>query len=139
VSLGHPFQFQRLSRIGSVTARHSSTGRQPNFAALNRGCHLYLAGRPSRWALAHILVIVSHLTKPLPTVIGSVHSAYRSQFPALNSPSFRYFVMAALRSRCGHYIFTLFLSLYLFSSPNLSGRRLDVYHTSTHGVVLARI
>jgi len=23
---------------------------------------------------------------------------------------------------------------YLFSSPNLSGRRLDVYHTSTHGV-----
>ena len=28
--------------------------RQPNFAALNRGRHLYLAGRPSRWALAHI-------------------------------------------------------------------------------------
>jgi len=25
-------------------------------AALNRGCHLYSAGRPSRWALAHILV-----------------------------------------------------------------------------------
>jgi len=23
-------------------------------ASLNRGCHLYLAGRPSRWALAHI-------------------------------------------------------------------------------------
>jgi len=32
----------------------SSTGRQPNFAALNRGRHLYSAGRPSRWALAHI-------------------------------------------------------------------------------------
>ena len=27
---------------------------RPNFAALNRGCHLYSAGRPSRWALAHI-------------------------------------------------------------------------------------
>ena len=27
-------------------------------AALNRGRHLYLAGRPSRWALAHILVFV---------------------------------------------------------------------------------
>ena len=26
-----------------------------------------------------------------------------------------------------------------FSSPNLSGRRLDVYHTSTHGVALVRI
>jgi len=32
----------------------SSSGRQPNFAALNRGCHLYSAGRRSRWALAHI-------------------------------------------------------------------------------------
>ena len=35
---------------------------------------------------------------------------------------------------------TLFLScgffFYLFSSPNLSRRRLDVYHTSTHGVAL---
>jgi len=31
-------------------------GHQPNFAALNRGHHLYSAGRPSRWALAHILV-----------------------------------------------------------------------------------
>ena len=33
---------------------HSSSGRQPNFAALNRGRHLYSAGRPSRWALARI-------------------------------------------------------------------------------------
>jgi len=45
-----------LSYIGSVTARHSSTGRQPNFAALSRWRYLYSAGRPSRWALAHILV-----------------------------------------------------------------------------------
>jgi len=47
-----------LSYIGSVTARHSNSGRQPNFAALSRGRHLYSAGRPSRWALAHILVII---------------------------------------------------------------------------------
>jgi len=40
-------------------------------------------------------------------------------------------IMAALHSRCGHYIFALwFLSFYLFSSPNLSSRTLDVYHTS---------
>jgi len=38
-----------LSYIGSVTARHSSSGRQPNFAALSRGRHLYSAGRPPRW------------------------------------------------------------------------------------------
>jgi len=43
-------------RLASVTVRQSSSGRQPNFAVLNRGRHLYLAGRPSRWALAHILV-----------------------------------------------------------------------------------
>jgi len=34
---------------------------------------------------------------------------------------------------CGFY-----LSIF-FSSPNLSGHRLDVYHTSTHGVALVRI
>jgi len=52
--------------------------------------------------------------------------------------------MAALWNRAGHYIFALwfllfsfFLLLSLFSSPNLSGRRLDIYHTSTHGVALA--
>jgi len=43
--------------------------------------------------------------------------------------------MAALHSRCGHYIF----ALWFLSFSNLSGRRLDVYHTSTHGVALVRI
>jgi len=46
------------SAANSVTlaGRHphsaSSSGRQPNFSALNRGRHLYSAGRPARWALA---------------------------------------------------------------------------------------
>jgi len=35
--------------------------------------------------------------------------------------------------------FFYLLSFFFYSSPNLSGRRLDVYHTSTHGVALARI
>jgi len=72
------------SPIGSVAARHSSSGREPKFAALSRGRHVYSAGRPSRWALAHILVLS-------------------------------------------------------FCSPILSGRRLYVYHTSTHGVALVTI
>jgi len=55
--LGHPIIFQWVLRLGSITARQSSSGHQPNFAALNRGCHLCLTGRPSRWALAHILVV----------------------------------------------------------------------------------
>jgi len=51
-----------LSYFGSVTARHLSNGREPNFAALSTGRHLYSAGRPSRWALTHILVLVCFCT-----------------------------------------------------------------------------
>jgi len=43
-SLGHPIIFQRVSRLGSVTARHFISGRQPNFAALNRGRHYVRQG-----------------------------------------------------------------------------------------------
>jgi len=66
-------------------------------AALNRGRHLYSAGRPSRWALAHI-------------------SSYILDFFTVARDSgrllcFGHVIMAALRSRCGHYIFALgFLS-----------------------------
>ena len=76
-------------------------------AALNRGRHLYSAGRPSRWTLAHILV------------------------------------MATLCNRGALYfcpVVSFYLSIFFsYSSPNLSGHRLDVYHTSTHGLTPARI
>ena len=36
---------------------------------------------------------------------------------------------------CGFFL----RSIFFLSSPNLSGRRLDVYHISTHGVALVRI
>jgi len=51
----------------------SSSGRQPNFAALNRGRQLRSAGRPSGWALAHILVydnLCSVFWCQLPNVLG---------------------------------------------------------------------
>jgi len=51
-------------------------------------------------------------------------------------------LVAALRSRCGYFIFCLWFlssSSFFFSSPNLSRRRLDVYHTSVHDVALVRI
>ena len=68
------------------------------------------AGRPSSWAFAHILVVFILLT----TVI-----------------------MVALCNRADHYILHCgYFFLSFFSSPNLSRRRLDVYHTSTHGVAL---
>ena len=41
-------------------------------------------------------------------------------------------------SSCFFFILLLLL-LSFFSSPNLSGRRLDVYHTLAHGVALVRI
>ena len=46
----------------------------------------------------------------------------------------RHLIMTALWNRPGHYVFALwFLSFFLFCfSFNLSGRRLAVYHTSTH-------
>jgi len=49
--------------------------------------------------------------------------------------------MATLRSRCGHYIYTLWFVSFssFFSLPNFSGRGLDVYHTCTHSVALERI
>jgi len=52
-------------------------------------------------------------------------------------------IMVALWNRADHYIFMLWFVLLLlsslFSSTNLSRRRLDVCHTSTHGVALVRI
>ena len=37
---------------------------------------------------------------------------------------------------CDFFLSSVF---FFYSSPNLSGRSLDVYHTSTHGVALVRI
>ena len=43
-------------------------------AALNRGRHLYWTGRPSRWALAHILVLSLFLAPDVfPALYPAVH------------------------------------------------------------------
>jgi len=65
----------------------------------------------------------------------------QEEHPACNT-----LVMVALWNRADHYIFILsfvlsssfFLSSF-FSSPNLTRRRLDVSHTSTHDVALVQI
>jgi len=49
------------------------------------------------------------------------------------------FFMVTLCNRETIYIFMLWFVLSFFSSPNLSRRRLDVCHTSPHGVALVRI
>jgi len=67
----------------------------------------------------------------------SVAGEYTRQFFAVSGS----IIMVALCNRADHYILpcSFFLSSFLFSSPNLSGRRVDVYHTLTHGVALVRI
>jgi len=57
-SLGYPANFNGFRVLAALLHGTHSSGRQPNFAALNRGRHLYSAERPSRWALARILVIL---------------------------------------------------------------------------------
>jgi len=50
--------------------------------------------------------------------------------------------MATLCNRAGHIYFHAVVSsssFFFFFSPNLSSRRLDVYHTSAHGVALVQI
>ena len=91
--LGHPSKFIRVSRLGSVTARYSSRGR-----------HLYLAGRPSRLALAHIsslecLTSIYSITQQTFTCVLkkilnfkdlTVISSHR------NFPSVRFFIVRAV-------------------------------------------
>jgi len=76
---GAPHQISTGFVLGSVTAWHSSSGRQPNFAAMNRGRHLYLAGRPSRLALAHILVhfgLMQNFAYSAMSFVHGLHNAH---------------------------------------------------------------
>jgi len=62
--LGDPCNFNGFASWQRYCTALYSSGRQPNFAALNRRRHLYSAGRPSRWALAHIsgFICFNHIT-----------------------------------------------------------------------------
>jgi len=57
VVLGTPANFSGFRVLTALLHGTPAVG-VPHFAALNRGRHLYSAGRPLRWALAHILVNV---------------------------------------------------------------------------------
>jgi len=53
---GTPANFNGFRVLATLLHGTLVVGVSQTFAALNRGRHLYSAGRPSRWALAHILV-----------------------------------------------------------------------------------
>jgi len=53
---GTPANFNEFRVLATLLHDTLLTGREPNFAVLNKGRHLYSPGRPSRWAMANILV-----------------------------------------------------------------------------------
>jgi len=101
-SLRHPCKFQRVSRLGGVTAGHLIV------AVLNGGRHLCSGGRPSRWALAHISSFVFILCSSTFVLIG--------ECVLLLWPPY-VIGQAIIFLPCGFFL------LSFFSSPNLSGRR----------------
>ena len=109
--LGHPCKFQRVSRLGFVTAWHSSSGRQPHFAALNRGRQLYSAGRPSRWALAHTLVVFGLAWSCSVIVVFPCCRRWRNNLMSLSIP-FHVWVAAEQKGSLGW-------GLWIASLPSL--------------------
>ena len=61
-----------------VGVPQTGSWRQPNFAALNTGRHLYSAGRPSGWASAHILVFVLCLVATIGSLCYIITTRHRA-------------------------------------------------------------
>jgi len=148
-SLGHTSKFQRVLRLGFVTERRSTKlctmsgrllagtlyihfgGFLPHNGILP-GAKFTLRGSPYRqryctalkqWATAEICGVVQGM---------ELRNCRLSSF---STEGATYIPKAAVTlGICPHSSFLL-----LVSSPNLSGRRLNVYHTLTHDVALVRI
>jgi len=96
--------------------------------------HVYCGhGRPSQLLLSSCFFFCLFLWPPCVADVDIILSW-----------SCGFFFMTAVCNWAGHDIFALLFLLFFwylssFSSPNLSGRRLDVYHTSTDGAALVQI
>jgi len=132
--------------ISSLEAHVIAHNRPGKATTIQRICSKWL----SRWrhrarSLMYRTALISNL------ILGLIFSDYVAKWRIFmrlhKGPHFALsvrsgLVMVALCNRADHYIFFLFFSFFFlsfFSSPNLSGRRLDVYHTSAHGVALMQI
>jgi len=149
VSLGHASKFQRVSRLAFVTVATSLTGGQPHFArCLAVSCaatlYIFFSGLLPLTEFCrvqnslYIQVLRSLISAAL---LHGTPAAGVSQ--TLRRGTRNWIIMVTLCNGADHYIFILWFllsssSFFLFS-PNLSGRRFDVYHTSTHGVALVSI
>jgi len=128
VSWAHPSKFQRVSRKGIRNFRSSFAPR-----------HLYSAGQPSCFMLGisphSSLIILPHLfplceVKRTSYLFCTIYVCFVFLLPPC--------VVDAdiILLPCDFFLLSFCL---FFSSPNLSRRRLDVYHSSTHGVALEQI
>jgi len=68
---GTPANFSGFGVLAALLYGTLIVGVSQTFAALNRGRHLYSTGRPSRWALAHILVF-NHLVSFIDGIRGTL-------------------------------------------------------------------
>jgi len=99
---GTPANFNGFRVLAALLhgTRLSSSGRQPNFAALNRGRHLYSAGRPSRWALAHISTFENHISVTrLYVITGSIARSATRRYLSYSEADFEVFRPAGA-TRC---------------------------------------
>ena len=92
------------------------SGRQPNFAVLNRGRHLCLAGRSSRWALTHMLVCIRNLSlfDLCVSILNSILVLCCSCHVCIVS-----LIMVALCNRANHYILPMVSIFFLHFFPRL--------------------
>jgi len=110
---------------------HGTLCASPKLCGVEQTAPPISAGRPSRWALAHILVLCVCVSEALTSEEGGgVGKHYAIIIITIILKMYLAFALLW----ADHYIFALwFLLSFLlfFPSPNLSRCRLDVCHTST--------
>ena len=77
--MGHPANFNGFRVLAALLRSIPEEGvSQTLRAVLNRGRHLYSAGRPSRWASAHILVFVLCLVATVGSLCSIITTRHRA-------------------------------------------------------------
>ena len=108
--MGHPSKFQRLSRLGSITAATSLNGSQPNFAryldvSWAGTLHIHFRGFLPRYGILPGAKLTLHPPSLALSYFGSVIARHLSSgcepnFAALSTG--RHLYLSGRQSRCPH-------------------------------------
>jgi len=121
-------KFQRVSRLGSVTARHSNSGRQPNFAACPTWCgfRVALQGQKKIWTFqkphlwqTKIWLFISH---------ASVTNKTNRCFHSVHLPRWHYIHWSALK------VIAIVQTVKLCNCISLHVSSLNNYHGCCDGM-----